>query len=65
MLYLKGMPHSIGFYKKIFLYVTPAPIIVPRFVIQVNPTIQVDNFSAEYLDRKSKTIFKYKKCPVL
>ena len=28
-LYFKGMPNSIDFYKKIFLHVIPARIIVP------------------------------------
>ena len=28
MLYFKGMPNSIDFYKRIFLYVIPAYIIV-------------------------------------
>ena len=50
-LYYEGIPSSIDF------YVTPAGIIVPWFVAQVNPTIQGQSFWAEYLIRKSKNCF--------
>ena len=56
MLYFKGMPNSIDFYKIIFLHVIPALIIVVWFVMKIEYYLELLTLGTMKLARSTKKI---------